>query len=963
MTRPVYFFSVLHHFFRTFLLLTGCLFFIFQTSAQQIIHGNKPKPLGAIIVTPTIILPTCNFYNGAIILKASGGTPPYIYNYEAAPFANGYFPGLRDGRYYFYVSDATGATVTTFVTIPPNPNLLTVAVVSSTDPTGCGKTDGTVTLAVTGGTPPYQYSSDNINFQSSNILTNLPATPGNITTFTYPLYVVDANGCTASTAAPALAENCSINVNGVDYTSSFGCNMLGRITVTDVNGGVNAYTYSIDGINFQQSSTFDNLQPGFYKLYIKNSSGVIDIKGFSILSDCPQKIIATATNNICGQNSGSITVTSALGIAPYTYSIDGINFQTSNVFNNLAGGYYNVAVRDIAGNINFAVVLVTSNCPVVTATETDAACNQNTGTITATGSNGTAPYQYSIDGINFQSSNVFNNLSAGNYTVTIKDAGNFTTTYPITINNNCLQLAFADINTICSSNNGSITATASGGIAPYTYSIDGINFQTNNVFNNLTAGNYSITVKDANNVTAASPTIINDAAAPKINVAVTQASCSNINGAINITATGGTSPLQFSINNGASFQSNNIFNNLDSAQYIALIKDANGCTVSDTVQLTAPPTPVVFIGNDTTLCTNATLLLSAPQVAGYQYLWQDNSTANSFKVATAGTYIVKVTNQFNCSATASVNVNFMPVPNFNLGVDTSLCNGKTILLQPTVVLLQASYLWNTGATSFSIHTNNPGTYWLQVSNGGCAKRDSIIISSKPNPLINFGSDTTLCEGQTLLLDATNNNATYTWQDGSTGPTFNVNSAGTYSVDVAANGCDTVGKINVVYTTKPIINLGNDTSICITQSLLLNASYPQSTYVWQDGSTQPQFNVTQAGTYSADVTNACGDTKDSINVVFENCACRFYVPSAFSPNSDGKNDVFTPKYQCAFSNYELKIFNRWGQLVFNSNNVANGWDGNFNNQQQPTGSYVWELNYKDNLTGKQMHKNGTLVLVR
>jgi gliding motility-associated-like protein len=160
-----------------------------------------------------------------------------------------------------------------------------------------------------------------------------------------------------------------------------------------------------------------------------------------------------------------------------------------------------------------------------------------------------------------------------------------------------------------------------------------------------------------------------------------------------------------------------------------------------------------------------------------------------------------------------------------------------------------------------------------------------------------------------------------------------------------------------------VNIGNDTTLCITQQLLLDATYPLSTYLWQDGSVLPQYTVSQAGVYLVDVTNVCGDTKDSISVAYENCACKFYVPSAFTPNKDGKNDVFLPKYQCLYSNYQLKIYNRWGQLIFVSTNASVGWDGGFNGQQQPAGVYVWELAYKDNLTGKDMRKNGTIVLMR
>ena len=99
------------------------------------------------------------------------------------------------------------------------------------------------------------------------------------------------------------------------------------------------------------------------------------------------------------------------------------------------------------------------------------------------------------------------------------------------------------------------------------------------------------------------------------------------------------------------------------------------------------------------------------------------------------------------------------------------------------------------------------------------------------------------------------------------------------------------------------------------------------------------------------------------MTYENCACRFSIPNALTPNNDRLNDVFIPKNQCLFSNYELKIFNRWGQLIFSSRNSSIGWDGSFESQQQPAGTYVWMLSYKDNLTGKFIQKNGTVILIR
>ena len=447
-----------------------------------------------------------------------------------------------------------------------------------------------------------------------------------------------------------------------------------------------------------------------------------------------------------------------------------------------------------------------------------------------------------------------------------------------------------------------------------------------------------------------------------LNIVTTPASCDNHNGTITINATGGTAPLMYSINNGDTFQAGNIFSGLNSGQYFIQVKDANGLTVSDSVNLSALPTPKVSLGNDTVLCTGSTLFLSVPQQPGYTYLWSDSSTGFSYNVTKAGVYSLKVTNQFGCYVSTSINVLFKATALFSLGNDTTLCNGQAMQLQPNP-MLPGNYLWSNGSTRQSLDIHSPGAYWLKITDSGCVKRDSIQVNYKANPQISLGNDTGLCTGQTLLLDAANGGSIYSWQDGSTSPTFMVSMSGTYSVKVSNGGCDTTVQITVSYITKPILDRIKDTTACFKQELILDAEYPFSTYLWQDGSVQPQLTVTKAGTYVVQVTDQCGTTKDSATVSFENCVCQFFVPNAFTPNGDGRNDVFLPKNQCLVGYYELMVYNRLGQLVFISRNASVGWDGSYGNQPQPIDTYVWELNYSDNLTGKLMHKKGTVTLLR
>ena len=329
-------------------------------------------------------------------------------------------------------------------------------------------------------------------------------------------------------------------------------------------------------------------------------------------------------------------------------------------------------------------------------------------------------------------------------------------------------------------------------------------------------------------------------------------------------------------------------------------------------------------------------------------------------VTGAGMYIVKLTNQNNCPASDTIVVHYNPLPKFSLGADTALCNGTVLKLNPAA---SGSFLWNTGSQASAINIASGGLYWLQVDKQGCRFRDSILVSFKPKPVIALGNDTSLCVGESLMLDVTNPGAVYHWQDGNNQPLYHVADAGIYSVKVSMNGCDTSGNIKVSYFDKPQLQFPGDTTLCVSQHLTLDAFNPGSEYLWQDGSAAPQYQITGPGNYSVEVTNHCGVTTGSVKVQYENCDCHFYIPNAFTPNHDGKNDVFRPKWICLFDQYDLKIFNRWGQLVFHSSNPDMGWDGTMGGMPQVDGGYVWLITYHDLLTNQNKQKNGMVILTR
>ncbi len=305
---------------------------------------------------------------------------------------------------------------------------------------------------------------------------------------------------------------------------------------------------------------------------------------------------------------------------------------------------------------------------------------------------------------------------------------------------------------------------------------------------------------------------------------------------------------------------------------------------------------------------------------------------------------------------------------FNFGKDTSFCTGDTLTLNATVTGT-ATYLWNTGATTPAIKVFQPNIYWCQVTRSGCTYRDDILISEKLLPVINFASDTTLCEGNTLLLDATNINATYQWQDNTANPTYFVTAAGTYFVAVTKAGCSVKDKagcivkdtIAIAYNLKPKFTLGTDSRLCLGTTLTLDPKITGVSYLWQDGSTTPTYKVTQPGLYSLTATNNCGATTDYITI--GDGVCSLYVPNSFTPNGDTKNDLFKAGYGDNVTEYQLKVFNRYGQIIFATTDKNKGWDGTYKGTAQPYGSYVWVIQYKTVVNNTWERLQGVVLLIR
>jgi gliding motility-associated-like protein len=285
---------------------------------------------------------------------------------------------------------------------------------------------------------------------------------------------------------------------------------------------------------------------------------------------------------------------------------------------------------------------------------------------------------------------------------------------------------------------------------------------------------------------------------------------------------------------------------------------------------------------------------------------------------------------------------------FNFGADTAFCFNENInfRLQPNVNEHHnpnrvVRFNWQDGSTNPAYDVTKPGIYWLEVTTAqNCIYRDTIVVKALPIPAVYLGNDTTLCTGKTLLLDAGNEGSTYVWQDGSRQQHFTVAEPGVYHVTVTnPSGCVNSDTIRVYYLTPPAINLGADTTICQGTEILLNATLPGVTYVWQDGSTGPTFKVTKPGTYWVEGSIDICSARDYIVVkTRQGCVDGIFVPNVITPNGDGLNDTFVVLDPDASSVWLLEVYNRYGKLLYRANQYDNTWDAS----GLPSGTYYYFL---------------------
>ena len=658
--------------------------------------------------------------DGNITVNASGGVMPFEYSLDGGAWQTSpAYMDLTIGTYVVNVRDANQCISACTITLT-EPTALTCSL-DKTEPLCFGGT-GTIRVNGTGGVTPHEYQLNGGAWQSANTFNSLLIGD-------YAVTIRDANNC-ISTCEVSIMEpsllSCSTTVTNVTD-----CGIEdGTITVMGV-GGTGVYSYSLNGGAFQSTNLFTNVSAGTHAIQIQDANNCMsECEAILTIPSPPICEIINVVNIACmGDATGSFTVQATGGTGGYEYSIDNITFQSSPNFTGLIIGTYTAYTRNRTSPMCITTCMITLTEPSLltcSLTGKNISCFGGTdGNIQVSSMGGVAPYQYSLDGSVWQNNPLFENLSIGTYSIATRDANNCIIDCTITLTEPpLLTCDLSTIEPLCTGGEGSIIASSQGGITPHEYSIDGLTWQSNTRFDNLLAGNYTISVRDAQDCISTCAVLLNEPLPLMCTIEkVLPETCVDNSGRIEISSIGGTAPIRYSIDNGITFQSSGLFTGLGFGFYEILVVDDHGCMTTCSTEV--PPTCFDLALNKTT------------------------TDEGPFKYGDSITFDFTVYNQGNITATNIEVTEFMPcgyefIPSLNPQWIQGSGNTATTLITDTIA--EGEF------------TSVPISFVIQACTESDAWKNTGEISGSEDQ---FGTDTTKDDTDSDADDDPNNDGDMT----------------------------------------------------------------------------------------------------------------------------------------------------------------------------------------------------------
>lgn len=968
-----------------------------------------------------------NCTNTAITLNSTSSGVTYTWVAPATSSVTS--PGTANsganggGTYTLNITSTTNGCTNTAVTAVTTQTTKPTALISNTPVITCFNPTVTINGGPASGVT-YNWSGGTISGPSTNANVNVTSPA------VYALAVTStSNGCVSNPVNVTITQNNTTpTLTAASQTAASGCGSSSVVTLSgNANPAGSTYTWTSGG-SFASGVNSSTVLANSATTYTLNAthpvSGCISSLVYTVVPSANQPTLsASATNGTitCLNTTQSTTVTSnPPSNVTYTWTGPGIvgASNTNTVNTNLAGTYNLVVTNTVNGCSNSVSYIVSANntpltvsAPNKTVTCTNPSTNLTTTVSPASGflsytwsngSTGTSSITVSPTTNTTYVVNVFNssNGCSGSKTITVIANNNPPSAVSVSPNNFTIT---------CGTPTTVLTANATGATS-YSWVNSGGSFisPTNQSTVAISGpGTYSaIATNSVNGCSAAAAvaTITPDSNAPTFNISNSSPSitCNNAAPGVSVTITS-TVPIQsysWSPTAGIAGATNSsVVTFTAPGNYTGVITATNGCSSNTTIVVTSATTaPVPVAGSATAQaisCTNSVVSISpvfSPS-SNLTYAWSGpgivgSNSGSSIQVNQSGTYSLVVTNSLTGCSTSSISVpvnGSNVVPTLSVTSSSSIgisCqpNTSTVSLNAQSSSTNASYSWNTGATTQNISTSTPGTYSVTITDNNTQCVSSAIIAvanntTQPNLSVSSAGNLPCGAGGTTALTAssTNSNVSFTWTgngivSGSNTASAAVNQPGTFTVNAfnSITGCSATSTLSISQTTVNALATANATTGPAPLNVnFTNLSSGAATYSWSFGggvsSTQsnPSNTFGSTGTYTVILYAINGSCSSSDTLLIKVLESLGTIPEVFTPNGDDKNDKFVIEGLDSYPNSSLQIFNRWGNPVYSAKPYKNDWDGSPNvsgktgSGKLPTGTYFYLLELND--TDKQNFK--------
>ncbi|MBR5984635.1 MAG: carboxypeptidase-like regulatory domain-containing protein, partial [Bacteroidales bacterium] len=835
------------------------------TATASVAVTQPDAALTANISNPTNV--TCNgASNGSASVTVSGGTTPYAYHWSNNAESQT-ASALVAGDYNVTVTDANGCTATSSVAIS-QPEQLTVLIDS--DNPNCYGEETTLTSMVNGGTPDYTYT-----WNTSAATATITVTP--TATTTYTLTVTDANGCSVETSRiVTVPSQLTVSISGTTALQCYG----GATDLTaNANGGSMAMGYTYIWSDNTTGQNLTGVVAGDYMVTVTDGSGCTATASVAVTQ--PNELTAEITpigSILCpGGTLSSLSTSISGGTQPYTYLWN--NGETTNRLSGPGAGTYSLTVTDANDCTISETITVSDPIPVsVSLTAGNILCHGGTTNITNTISGGSEPY-ISYAWSNGASVQDLSNISAGTYSVTVKDHYGCEGTATIEITEpDELTTTLLATSISCHGETSDINNTVEGGTTPYTYSWStGASSLT---LNDVSTGNYFVTVTDANNCSATASVAVSQPDELTATLTATDILCHGQTSNITNAVVGGTSPYEYSWSN-ATYEQN--LSGVAAGTYNVTVRDANACTATASVEIIQPDELTTSLSADPILCNAGTTDISNTVAGGttpYQYFWTDDTHNQNNEGVGAGNYTVTVQDANGCSATSSIAVSQPNALTATLSATEINCHGQTSDITNTVAggTEPYTYHWSNDADTQDLEGVGGGAYSVTVTDSNaCTATASVTVDEPAELTSELSAGTIACSGGTADITNTVSGGTepitYAWSNNSNTQNLTGVVAGEYSVTVTdAKGCTATASAEITQPEVLAVTLNAGTIACHGQTTTVSTEVEGGTqpytYTWNNDATTENLTNVGAGTYSVSITDANDCTTSSVVTITE-----------------------------------------------------------------------------------------------